>query len=492
MQNLVRGSIWLLLGGLFVTAQAQSPGDGVDKMPMSPKQKITPVASKVQLTFTPLTLTDLAPIILTLGDVHTLPLVGKIRRIALGNGSFVSATTIDTSLLLIAEQVGRTKLMVWTDRSVYSFSVQVVHPDLAGARRMLDVVVRRNPGLEIGEIDTKLVVSGVAHKPAIAQLAAIARDLPGVLLNVTEDEGSAPVQSVLFKLHFIEVKKSFIESVGIKWDKEIRGPVIGAQGSRQSGLFRGGGGPASPGDNLLDPDRGFNTVNGRTSGFFLGLATTLASRINLGVSDGDARILASPELSAKSGGKARLQVGGEVPIPIAGAFGSTTVEFKPYGIIFAIEPFVDVNGVVTAKLSTELSQIDPAVSVQGIPGFLTRATSTEISLQSGEMFALSGLLSGELSNAIDKVPGLGNVPILGRLFSSDDYRNQRTDLVVLVEPQIINVTSLGAEELKRRGLKNIEDFRETSSMHEGSGGRQPLSRKPTLPVSSPKPFSENY
>lgn len=490
MQNLVRSGAYLLLWGVVLAAQAQSPIDATGKPSASSKNRPGALAPVVRQTASQLILAESAPIVLTLGDVYTLPLVGKIRRIALGNGSYVSATTIDSSLLLIAEQVGRTKLMVWTDREIHSFSVQVVHPDLAGARRMLDVVVRKNPGLEIGEVDTKLVVSGVAHKPAIAQLAAIARDLPGVLLNVTEDEGSAPVQSVLFKLHFIEVKKSFIESIGIKWDKEIRGPTFGAQGSRQSGLFRGGGGPAGPGDNLLDPERAFNTVNGRTSGLFLGLATTLASRINLGVSDGDARILASPELSAKSGGKARLQVGGEVPIPIAGAFGSTTVEFKPYGIIFAIEPFVDVNGIVTAKLSTELSQIDPAVSVQGIPGFLTRATSTEISLQSGEMFALSGLLSGELSNAIDKVPGLGNVPILGRLFSSDDYRNQRTDLVVLVEPEIINAGRGSAEQLKQRGLNNIENFKETSGRYEGSGGRQPLGRKPASLPAEVKPFSE--
>src|SRR5207253_3039545 len=134
----------------------------------------------------------------------------------------------------------------------------------------------------------------------------------------------------------------------------------------------------------------FVSVGGRTCGVFLCLVSTIASRLNFGQSDGDVRLLASPELTAVSGGKANLQVGGEVPIPLAGAFGSQTVEFKPYGIMFDIEPVVTPNGTITAKIKTELSQIDPAVTVAGIPGFLNRKTSTEINVRPGEMIALSG------------------------------------------------------------------------------------------------------
>ena len=170
---------------------------------------------------------------------------------------------------------------------------------------------------------------------------------------------------------------------------------------------------------------------------------------------------------------------------MAGAFGATTVEFKPYGVIFNIATSVDVNGVITAKLATELSQIDFSVTVQNILGFLTRSTSTEVSLRSGDVFALFGLLNGELSNSIDKVPGLGNIPILGRLFSSDDYRNNRTDLVVLVEAEIINSGSGMAEDLKQRGLKNIEEFRETAQRYTNSGGRRPLEKGKAPDTPSP-------
>jgi pilus assembly protein CpaC len=395
---------------------------------------------------------------LALGEIRMLPVRGKVRRIAVGNGSYLSATTVDSSLMLIGEQVGTTMLMVWTDRSVHTWQVRVVPSDFAATRRVVDNILKGAGGVSVQEIDSKLVISGVAHRATLEQLATAVANVPGVVLNVRPDEGSPLVRSVLFRLHFVEVNKSLLEKIGIQWSKDAVGPTLGVQGAPiVEGIYRPIP-PAQQGDNLLSPVPPFVTRSGRTSGIFLGLASTLASRINLGVSDGDARILASPELTAKSGGKARLQVGGEIPIPMAGAFGSQTVEFKPYGIIFSIEPTIDGSDIITAKLATELSQIDPAVTIAGIPGFLTRSTSTEISVKPGEMIALSGLVNSELSNAIDKVPGLGNIPILGRLFRSDDFRSKKTDLVVLLEPEIITPGDGMASRLRERGVQNTREF----------------------------------
>lgn len=395
---------------------------------------------------------------LALGEIRMLPVQGKVRRIAVGSGAQVSATTVDDSLMLIGEQVGTTMLMVWTDKQVQTFRVRVVASDFAATRRLIENVLRDEPGVKIEEYDAKLIVSGTVHKETHDQLANAVKNVPGVVLNLKVDAGSPLVRSVLFRLHFVEVNKALLEKIGIQWSKEANGPTIAAQGVPiQERLYRGLP-QAQPGDNLLAPVPPFVTRNGSTTGLFFGLATSIASRLNLGVSDGDARVLASPELTAKSGGKARLQVGGEIPIPLAGAFGTQTIEFKPYGIIFSIEPTIDNGDVITAKLSTELSQIDPAITVAGIPAFLTRSTSTEISVKPGEVVALSGLVNGELSNAIDKVPGLGNIPILGRLFRSDDFRSKKSDLVVLLEPEIIVAGQGIAEQLRQRGMENKQEF----------------------------------
>lgn len=395
---------------------------------------------------------------LALGEIRMLPVAGKVRRIAVGNGAQVSATTVDNSLMLIGEQVGQTMLMVWSDRQVHTFRVKVVASDHAATRRLIENVLQGVPDIAIEEYDSKLVVSGTVHQATHDQLSAAVKGVPGVVLNLRTDQGAPLVRSVLFRLHFVEVNKSLLEKIGIQWSKEANGPTLAAQAVPiREGIYKNIT-PAQPNDNLLAPVPPFVTRNGHTSGLFFGLATSIASRLNLGVSDGDARILASPELTAKSGGKARLQVGGEIPIPMAGAFGTQTVEFKPYGIIFSIEPLIDKGDVITAKLSTELSQIDPAVTIAGIPGFLTRSTSTEISVKPGEMVALSGLVNAELSNAIDKVPGLGNIPILGRLFRSDDFRSRKSDLVVLLEPEIIVAGEGIAQQLRARGQQNRQEF----------------------------------
>lgn len=398
---------------------------------------------------------------ISVGEIAMAPIKGKVIRMAVGSGNLISTTTVDSSLLLIAEQPGVTSLLVWTRDAMHSFRVQVIPKSLADIRSKIEALTRGMPGISVQQVGAELVLSGVAHRDAVQKLAASLKDAPGVVFNVREDQGSAYTRSVLFRLHFIEVKRSLLEKIGIQWDKVANGPAFGAIGvARATGVYDNLR-EVQPGENLLGPVPPFvrNLGRGGSGGVFLGLATALGSRLNLGIADGDVRVLASPELTARSGGKAQLQVGGEVPIPTSGAFGSTNVQFKPYGILLSIAPQVDSSDVITASVSTELSQIDPAVSVGGIPGFVTRNTSTEVSIKPGEMVALAGLVNSEMSSAIDRMPALSRIPILGRLFRSDDFRNSKTELVVLLEPEIIAPGDGLAQQLRERGTANIAEFR---------------------------------
>lgn len=408
----------------------------------------------------PVTYAAPQPLVMALGEVKLLPMRAKVSRVALGSGSVVSATTVDRNLLLIGEQVGDTSLLVWSGGTVQTYKVQVVPRELAAVRAKVDALVGAEKGIRITQVGSELVLSGVAHKQVLDRLAAALGDTPGVVNNIHEDQGLAFTRSVLFRLHFVEINRSLLENIGVDWDQEATGPALGLTGvAKNTGIYKNIPADGRTG-NLLDPNPGFITRNGSTGGVFFGLATTIGSRLRLAISDGDARVLATPELTARSGGKARLQVGGEVPIPLAGAFGSTTVEFKPYGMLFSIEPHIDANDVITAKLSTELSQIDPAVTVAGIPGFITRSTASEISVKPGEVVALSGLVNSELSTAIDRVPALSRIPLFGRLFRSDDFRNRKTELIVFVESEIINAGDGLAAALRERGEKGRREFEE--------------------------------
>jgi len=399
------------------------------------------------------------PLTIVAGEILMLPVKGKIVRLALGSGNMLSTTTVDSHLLLIAEQVGSTSLLVWTADTVYSYRVSVVPKDVQLVRAKVDAMTRGVSGIQVEQLGNELVLSGTVHKEVLQQLSSTLRDLPGVVFNIREDQGQAYTRSVLFRLHFMEVKRSFLEKIGVDWAKSGNGPVFGAMGvASKQGVFDNQR-QLVPGESLIDSAAPPFVIRGTSSGgLFLGLATTLTSRLNLGISNGDVRILASPELTARSGGKAKLQVGGQVPIPMAGALGATSVDFKNYGILFAIEPFIDANDIISARVSTELSQIDPAVTVSGIPGFLTRSTSTEVSLKAGEVVALSGIVNSEMSSAIDRVPALSRVPILGRLFRSDDFRNNRSELVVLLEPQIITAGEGLARQLRERGEGIKKEF----------------------------------
>jgi pilus assembly protein CpaC len=169
------------------------------------------------------------------------------------------------------------------------------------------------------------------------------------------------------------------------------------------------------------------------------MTSIITSTINMAVNNGDAFVLAAPELSTRSGGKAEFLAGGQIPVvsPASGT-APATVQFKDYGIKLSIEPVTDEKGNVSATLDTEISSVDPSVAVMGNPGFLTRKTKSQFNVQEGQTIVISGLVNTELAKDISKLAGLGNLPILGALFRSNNFRAGRTDLVILVTPTVVD------------------------------------------------------
>src|SRR5690606_36211870 len=161
------------------------------------------------------------------------------------------------------------------------------------------------------------------------------------------------------------------------------------------------------------------------------------SMINLLEQNGDAVVLAEPRLSCRSGATARFAAGGELPIPQAGNLGAIDVQFKEYGVKFDISPVAGPDGLIRAKVATEISSIDFEVQDKDVPGLLKRRAETEVRLREGETLIIAGLLRQDAAGSIDKVPGRGDVPVLGALFRSRLYRQQQTDLVVFVTPRFV-------------------------------------------------------
>jgi Flp pilus assembly secretin CpaC len=162
-----------------------------------------------------------------------------------------------------------------------------------------------------------------------------------------------------------------------------------------------------------------------------------------------AKVLAEPNMLINDGESGKILVGGEVPIPVpqlgsatTGTSGVTiTIEYKQFGVIMEITPQVIANDRLRIKLAVEVSDIDPslALTISGfsVPGFRTRREETVLDVASGETFAIGGLLQTTDSKTVEKLPVLGDLPILGSLFRSTEFKRSTTELVILLTPQLL-------------------------------------------------------
>lgn len=432
-----------------------------------------------------------APMFMYKGEVRVIPIEGKIKRVAVGNGDLVNASVVDQQLLLLAQAPGDTSLVVWTERGMaintkVSVSALDRNATLARLQRSLGFV----EGLKIDASGGHFIVQGKVHAEQAKLLSNALEGLPDVVNLIETDEGSSLKKTVHFKVDILEISKAAELNLGIKWDSQINGP----QGSLAGNAVRTGRYRPLPDTGTAKFDNAPSAAGGAVGGAFLGIATSITSKINILAANGDAYVLAQPELNSRSGGKATFLSGGEIPIPVSAGFGAQDVIYKEYGIRLEIAPTVDATNTISADLMTEISQIDQSMNVNGYPAFLTRRSTTQVSVRPGETFAIAGLVNADASEAIDKVPALGDIPILGHLFKSTHFRNNKSDLVVLVTPYLVDTSSPTNASLMNRGADVDTNYRHSfgspSPLPEANAQREEEVREqrspaPQLPKADP-------
>lgn len=387
-------------------------------------------------------------IIMFVGEVKTIP-TGKVKRIAVGNGKLFSTSIIgDKELLMIAEAPGDASLIIWSDKNQRTvYTVRISQRDSRDAERSISAMLKDIPNIEVTPLGANVVISGIASKENMARIANTIKMYPQATSVVREEEVSMR-KMVYMKVQIIEMKKSVLENIGLQWPGSAAGPMLGLSGNfgsdrpQTQGALKG---------ILPVPGKGGLTT-------YLGISSLINTTINLAKNNGDAYTLAEPELSARSGGEAKFLAGGQIPLPATSALGAGSVEFKDYGIRLSIKPVADDFGNIEAEVKTEISSVDASVSVQGIPGFLTRQSESEINVKNGQTIVMSGLVNTEMANDASKVPGLGDIPVLGRLFRSDSFKSGRTDLVILVTPTIVDPASTINRERIEKGIDIRESF----------------------------------
>ena len=227
-----------------------------------------------------------------------------------------------------------------------------------------------------------------------------------------------------------------------------------------------------PGTSVTQAGSGLATLALKGNLFGLGILAAL----DLGENVGLATTLAQPNLTALSGETATFLAGGEYPIPVSNGLGTTTIQFKKYGVSLAYTPTVLANGRISLRVAPEVSELtnNGAVTINGfiVPALSVRKAETTIELGSGQSFMIAGLLSNNANNTIQKTPGAGDLPILGSLFRSTNFQKGQTELVIVVTPYLVNPVDANDIKLPTDGYSAPNELQRIlgNELHDGKTG----------------------
>jgi len=403
-----------------------------------------------------------------------------VKRVVFSRSKVVSARSLDAhQLLLVGRQVGNTELLLWDQAgNMTKRRIRVIDNAWIAIERQVQLLIKAPSQVVTRREGARILVSGtVRTEEELDALRAYAKREPIIELAVQRSDDES---MIAMEVRFLEVKKNAMESLGFNWQKSLMGPVVAIVGDVATNpSYRPQVNPISEnasGSVQLNFPGSAKESGGPPAGriapvsTYLGLQTSLLSIINLMEQSGAAIVLAEPTLTCRSGGQARFLAGGEIPLPTTNALGSSAVQFKPYGIRFEVSPVSRPGGLIEAKITTELSTVDPAIKVGELPGFLSRMTQSEVALREGQTLVLSGLISEEGSFSRDKLAGLADLPGLGALFRSRDFLERRSEMVVLLTPRRVTAASQSNLERIEASSASLSEVRRHLSGTQDSPG----------------------
>jgi len=357
------------------------------------------------------------------GQSETLRVSEAFENVVVGNPGIADVAPLtDQTLYLLGGAVGTTNLAVYDAASELIAVLDVeVTSDLRGLREALNAALPGQP-IRIRTVGGRIMLQGTVLDAVMVDRAMqVARDFAGET-GVTNALTVASPQQVMLEVRIIEASRNLGRNLGINWDATGDG-------------FR------------------FSVTDG--VGIFTNTALAGASidvTIDALENKGVVRRLAEPNLIALSGQTASFHAGGEFPVPVLEAESSgdeeflvRSTEFKQFGVRLSFTPTVLADGVINLQIAPEVSDIDAAIEVNGIPGVSTRTASTMVELRDGQSMAMAGLLQTRHSRNANQVPWLGDLPILGALFRSQEFQKNETELVVIVTPRLVKPVPPGVE-----------------------------------------------
>ena len=402
---------------------------------------------------------DMAEVVVTDPEVANVLVHGKRKVSVIGN------------------QIGQTTLRVFdaNHKTIRDIDVVVTY-DLPAVRKALKQFLP-NEHIGVSMVNTRMALTGDVSSAAAATTAMeIATEfLAGKLADSTAerkpiaDSATSPIinlmkvsagQQVMLRIRIGEAQRTAVKNLGVSlqaFGTDNLPLAIGTGIGRlvttgTTSAFEYGSYQASPSSSA------FFTGSIRTPG-----SSGVGAAIEALERDGMIKILAEPNLTALSGEEAQFLAGGEFPIPVPQQLGTTTIEYKPFGVALKFTPYVLSPNRIRIQVNPEVSQLsnDNALKTADgytAPSLITRRASTTVELAPGESFMIAGLMRDDINTSIDQLPGAGNIPVLGALFRSTAFNRNETELVISVTPYLV-------DPVKGSDIKlPTDDFRPASFM----------------------------
>ncbi|MEH3106810.1 MAG: type II and III secretion system protein family protein [Sphingomonas fennica] len=350
-----------------------------------------------------------------------------------------------TQLYVFGKGPGETTVSA-TDKAgnvLYAATVRV-GTNLGSLDRMLKLAMPES-NITANVMNGLVLLTGTVQSAGeVEEAQRLAQALGGETTQVVSRLKTAVPMQVNLSVRIAEVSRDFAKQIGVNLlTRDNSGGFLFGIGRGNAGTITSVTDTADGSGLPLNATRFQPTQGPGTTLSFAKrvLGLDLLSTLDLAENDGMVTTLAEPNLTAISGETASFLAGGEIPIPISQGLGAVSINYKQYGVSLAFTPTVFSDGRISMRVRPEVSQLTSAGSVTlngfTIPGITTRRAETTIELGSGQSFMIGGLLSNNVNNSTDKAPFLGDLPILGALFRSNNFRRQQTELVIIITPYLV-------------------------------------------------------
>jgi pilus assembly protein CpaC len=368
----------------------------------------------------------------------------RLTRVLVGNPVVVTTTTTaPNEVVVTATAPGSSSVVLWQENN-QSRTIEVF-ADL-DVSLLREAIARNfpNEAIQVEAEEGRVLLSGTASSPAVAdQIGKMAAPFSKDIVNSIRLAPPPPQKQVMLKVRFAQVDRSKLTAFGINLFSTGAANTLGSVSTQQF---------AQP--QLVTSGDGGGGKGVRTG--TIGLSDLLniflfSPDIDLGITIRDLQqrsvlqILAEPNLLAVSGEPAKFLAGGELPYPVlSGALGQQTVsvQFKPFGVKLEFTGTIEGDGTIRLKVFPEVSSLDytNAITISGfvLPAIATRHAETVVQLRDGQSFGIAGLLDQRTTAQFDKVPGIGDIPVLGQLFRSKSVNTLNSELLVIVTPTIVD------------------------------------------------------